>query len=671
MRISIITPSFNQGEFIEETIQSVVNQNYDDVEHIVVDGGSTDDTIQKLKRHPHLKWVSEKDSGQSNAINKGFRMATGDILAWLNSDDYYEKDIFGEIARYFETDPACVFVYGDMTFVDREGRPLSRVTGDTLNYENLIACPDIVRQPSCFWRRTVVEECGGLDETLDLVMDFDFFLRVARRFRLHYLSRNLSYYRYYAENKSLSLVRRQVSEIFRVYRKNDVALNASSVKFLAAKYIRSFDARKIRKGSKSLKGDDIGRGTRKTVLFVDDCTGRTGSTVSMEYLVRGFKSRGYTVYVLTSKTDPNVMSLLESSATLLDARKWGMKTIALDLHFTRTLSPFSKGGFVIIMKNVAKLFLGIAVVWKEIKDTRADIVYANEYVVVQSSIAAVLRGVPSVMHIRSRFLRGSIGVRRWMLSRLIPSMNKAVFAITKIEAMQLRPRKSHCERVSVLGEFFSRRDAETIDSNEARKVFGFPNGQRIVSMLGGVLEIKGTIDFLRAADRVAQERHDVLFVLAGKSNWIEGDGGREYFEACMENIEALRRRNAISVLGEISNSLELIASSDIVVSPSQVTHFPRPVIEAWGFSKPVIAVRTDHTENLITDNVDGLLVKKGSDEDLARSILLLLQDAEMCKRLGMQGRQRTHSEFDAETNVGTIVDICDSLINQKWIEHEN
>jgi glycosyltransferase involved in cell wall biosynthesis len=240
LRISVITPSFNQAGFIEETIRSVMHQDHGDIEHLVIDGGSTDGTVAVLEKYPHLQWVSEKDSGQSSAINKGFRRATGGIVAWLNSDDYYEENIFGDIVRYFETHPGCMLLYGDLTFVDVSGKTLHRATGDAIDFDRLIECPDIVRQPSCFWRREVVEEIGGVDENLHLVMDFDFFLRIGKRHKFHYLSRNLSYYRHYETNKTLSMARRQIREMFRVYRKNDIPLSARTLRYLAVRYASSY-----------------------------------------------------------------------------------------------------------------------------------------------------------------------------------------------------------------------------------------------------------------------------------------------------------------------------------------------------------------------------------------------------------------------------------------------
>jgi glycosyltransferase involved in cell wall biosynthesis len=242
VKISIITPSFNQGVFIDDTIRSVMEQDHPDIEHIVVDGGSTDATVDILKKYPHLSWVSEKDSGQTNAINKGFRMASGDVLAWLNSDDMYERNVLGTIAGYFASHPECMLLYGDITFVDRAGKRLFEVTGKMMDYERLLENPDRVRQPSCFWRSALVREVGELDESLHLVMDLDFLLRAGARYPFHYIPKNLSFFRYYEQSKSLSLVRRQAREIYGVYKKNNIPLTRGLVRVLFSKYARTYPA---------------------------------------------------------------------------------------------------------------------------------------------------------------------------------------------------------------------------------------------------------------------------------------------------------------------------------------------------------------------------------------------------------------------------------------------
>lgn len=240
MKFSIITPSLNQGAFIEQTIQSVLEQNYVPVEHIIIDGASSDSTVDILKKYPHLIWISEKDSGQSEAINKGFKLATGDILAWLNADDFYEKNIFPIVARYFEEHPDCFILYGDMVFVDVSGKPLFSLGGPTISRDQLLINPDIVRQPSFFWRREVLENCGFLDENLHLVMDYDYFLRISMKYDIHYLPYNISYFRYYSTTKTYSLRKRQVYEIYKVFRKHHVPLTAKRILYLLKKYLKSF-----------------------------------------------------------------------------------------------------------------------------------------------------------------------------------------------------------------------------------------------------------------------------------------------------------------------------------------------------------------------------------------------------------------------------------------------
>jgi glycosyltransferase involved in cell wall biosynthesis len=240
MRLSIITPSFNQGIFIEQTILSVLDQDHTDVEHIVVDGGSTDSTVQVLKRYGHLRWVSERDRGQADAINKGFRQATGEIMAWINSDDFYAPRVFGSVMRYFQERPDCHFLYGDITFVDRNGVKVAEFGGATMSYRSLVDCPDLVRQPSCFWRRSVVEDVGGVDEGLHLVMDLDFILRIAKRYPLHHVPLLLSFYRTYPENKSRSMARQQLREFIQVYRKQQIHIGVRSAWFLIKKFLLLF-----------------------------------------------------------------------------------------------------------------------------------------------------------------------------------------------------------------------------------------------------------------------------------------------------------------------------------------------------------------------------------------------------------------------------------------------
>ena len=183
LKISVITPSFNQGKFIEQTIQSVLNQNFPNFEHIIVDGGSTDGTIEILKKYPHLKWISEKDKGQSDALNKGFRLATGEIIAWINSDDWYEPDTFFAIGKFFEENQYKNIVMGDCNLVDENGKIFDRVINYERGFEelkNYRVSRSIPTQPAIFFKKKLLEEFGMLDIHLKYVMDYDLWMRFAK-----------------------------------------------------------------------------------------------------------------------------------------------------------------------------------------------------------------------------------------------------------------------------------------------------------------------------------------------------------------------------------------------------------------------------------------------------------------------------------------------------------
>ncbi len=179
-RITVVTPSYNQGQFIEKTIQSVLGQGYPDVEHIIVDGGSTDGTLAVLKKYRHLRWVSEPDRGQADAINKGLRMATGDVLAWINSDDYYLPGAFERLAKAYEGARKLDVVMGDVSVVDEGDRLIARRRVIPYHYRTLLFGTNYIHQPAVFFTKEALEKVGYLDESLHYVMDWELWLRFGR-----------------------------------------------------------------------------------------------------------------------------------------------------------------------------------------------------------------------------------------------------------------------------------------------------------------------------------------------------------------------------------------------------------------------------------------------------------------------------------------------------------
>jgi glycosyltransferase involved in cell wall biosynthesis len=195
-KISVITPSYNQAQFLETTIRSVLNQRYPNLEYIIVDGGSTDNSVEIIKMYEkHLAWwVSEKDRGQSHAINKGFSRCTGELMCWLNSDDAFETGTLDYVASHFTANPSIDAVCGGVRFVDAAGSTLMEVPGRYDSRRQLIEFwrGYYIQQPSVFWRREVYDVLGGLDERLHLTMDYDYWLKMSSRFHLVAVNRVLS-----------------------------------------------------------------------------------------------------------------------------------------------------------------------------------------------------------------------------------------------------------------------------------------------------------------------------------------------------------------------------------------------------------------------------------------------------------------------------------------------
>ena len=205
--VSIVTPSFNQGQFLEETIQSVLSQDYDGLEYFVIDGGSTDNSVDIIKKHEDrlTYWVSEPDRGQSHAINKGFGRASGEILAWLCSDDTYYPGTLNTVGRFFRQHPEVDVIYGDATAIDENSHVFAATRSLGFSLLGLLSRGTTIPQPASFFRRSILDQVGSIDEAIDYCMDYEFYVRVAiAGFKFERIPQTLATYRYHAASKTVS-----------------------------------------------------------------------------------------------------------------------------------------------------------------------------------------------------------------------------------------------------------------------------------------------------------------------------------------------------------------------------------------------------------------------------------------------------------------------------------
>ena len=208
-RISIVTPSLNQGRYIGATIESILDQDYPDFEHIIMDGGSTDETAEVVSRYPHVRFVQEADLGQTHAINKGLLLATGDIVAYLNSDDVYRPGAFHAVARSFQEAPEAMVTIGRCDYIDENGDPTGHLIPRVDSYWDLLRYWGWERwycipQQSTFWRRDLLAEVGLFDVAYHYSMDYEMWLRIARRHSFRIMPEVLAGFRLHPESKTLA-----------------------------------------------------------------------------------------------------------------------------------------------------------------------------------------------------------------------------------------------------------------------------------------------------------------------------------------------------------------------------------------------------------------------------------------------------------------------------------
>jgi len=216
--ISIITPSYNQGQFLEETIRSVLLQDYPDIEYIIIDGGSTDNSQAIIKRYKtQLAWfVSETDSGQADAINKGLKKATGEFVAWINSDDIYTKGAISSAVDKLKSNPDCGMVYSNVLSIDAESSIFNTMEYGNWGIRELMQF-NIIGQPGVFMRRKALEDVGLLDPKFHFLMDHNLWLKIALKYPIKHIDEFWAAARFHPAAKNIAHAEKFGIEAFRIY----------------------------------------------------------------------------------------------------------------------------------------------------------------------------------------------------------------------------------------------------------------------------------------------------------------------------------------------------------------------------------------------------------------------------------------------------------------------
>jgi len=219
LKISVVTPSYNQAAFLEETIKSVLDQDYAELEYIIVDGGSTDGSVDIIQKYADRLawWVSEKDRGQTDAINKGFARANGEVLAWLNSDDTYQPGTLKAAAAALQAHPEAGLLDGDANYIDEHGRVIGRFPAAQTDYARLRRGYVHVPQQSAFFRAELWRKVGPLDPSFYFAMDYDLWVRLAREAPVIHVPQVWANFRLHADAKTISADDRCWPEMLRVH----------------------------------------------------------------------------------------------------------------------------------------------------------------------------------------------------------------------------------------------------------------------------------------------------------------------------------------------------------------------------------------------------------------------------------------------------------------------
>lgn len=390
------------------------------------------------------------------------------------------------------------------------------------------------------------------------------------------------------------------------------------------------------------------------ILIIDHDPNFTGSTISLIYLLKKLEKNN-SLTVLTNKSGVEFQRLKDSSDIVLVKLP---AVFNLNIHFNQDYKFFSPLGIYSLFLSIKRFVNGLLFAKRYIKQTKPDLVYVNEYVLMQFSLAAKSLGVEAITHVRSKFIDGNFGVRKLLISKYLLKSNKKIIAISEIEKSQFLIGKNRdTDKIFVVNEFLSSKDFDTsFDQTEIKKRIGLNPNKIVVLFLGGIFNIKGSLLFLKAATVLLSKRSDVVILFIGDQSY-HNSSERKYYNECQKLIQDINLNNNFIEISEHIEIKDYFNICDIYVNANQVTHFARPIIEAWAKKKSVVCSNTLHNCNLVSNNKDSLLFEKNDYNDLAEKLELLLENIELRNWIAKEGFEKASQYFNDEVTINQIIKI--------------
>ncbi|MGA2139362.1 MAG: glycosyltransferase [Verrucomicrobiia bacterium] len=609
-KVTIVTPSFNQARFLPQTLDSIREQDYPHIEHIVVDGGSTDGSVDILRAAPGIRWVSERDRGQVDAINKGFALATGEILAWLNSDDLLDPDAVRLAVEALQRTGADL-VYGDLRIIDAEGTHIRMFYGIPFDYRALLYGIDYIGQQSVFFRRTLLEKAGPLRAEYDNGFDYELWLRVAGHGRLVYVPQVRGQIRWHVDAKSVAGAQRTGTDMDRIRR--EYWRTGGLPVFLARRpwagivnwYYRLKRIRRIRSLSRA--------GQRPRVLVLGYLPPPIhGVSIAYQALLRSPFARQFDVSFMNLNVVRDYRELevfhwrkLARLGRLIGTEWWRLTSQGFDFAFY----PIS------VNRNA---FLKDALMLAIVRAFRVPVVLYGHG-----------NNLPEFRDQSPRWLQRVIDwTIRGAVAATVPGRNLRFNFLGHLREDQVFAVPYGIEVPATLPPVVK------------------PSGRFTVLYLGNLVREKGAFVILDAIPLVRARCPEAYFVFAG-AWWNAQDR--------VEAERMVQDRGLASVVeftGAVTGAAkwEAICRGDVMVFPTFYHYetFGQVLPEAMGVGLPVIATRRAAIPEIVEEGVNGLFVAEKDAGDLAEKIVTLANDPALRARMAEANRRKYASFYTVE-----------------------